>query len=468
MPTRIVLTLALCVAFAPGNAVVAQVDSSADSPREVLVIRVDDVAITPVTAGYIKRAIDEATSVGAAALVIELDTPGGLMESTRDIVKDILGSQVPVVVFVSPSGARAASAGVFITLSAHVAAMAPATHIGAAHPVSLGGSPGLPAQPDTSGSAAQNSVMNEKVVNDARAWARTLAELHGRNADWAEAAVSESKSIPATEALELNVVDLIASDIAELLAQIDGREIEIGGQRQVLQVEGSAVRSLNMWWGERVLSVLSNPNFAFLLLMFGFYGILFEFYSPGWGISGTLGAVCLVLAFFGLAVLPINYAGLVLILLAVGLFVAEAFFTSFGMLTIGGAVCLILGALMLVDTPMPVMRVSLSLVVPFAAASAILAFFLGSRVMKSHRTRVRTGAEGMLGEKAVVKGTFEKRYDTFEGVVAVHGELWRAQSARPLPDGTEVRVTGQKNLTLSVQEAHLAATVGTGDSTHKD
>jgi membrane-bound serine protease (ClpP class) len=431
---------------------------------EILVVRVDDDAITPVTAGYIERAITEATASSAAALVVELDTPGGLMESTRQIVKAILGSPVPVVVYVSPSGARAASAGVFITLSAHIAAMAPATHIGAAHPVNLGGSPGMPAQPDTSGSASQQSVMDEKVVNDARAWARTLAELRGRNADWAEAAVSESESIPATEALELNVVDLIASDRSELLALIDGWEVEIDGQVQVLEVGGATVRSLEMRWGERVLSVLSNPNLAFFLLMFGFYGILFEFYSPGWGISGTLGAVCLVLAFFGLAVLPINYAGLILIVLAVGLFVAEAFFTSFGMLTIGGAVCLILGAIMLVDTPMPMLRVSLSVVVPFAIASAILAFFLGSRVVGTLRTRVLTGAEGMLGETAVVEGTFEKRLDRYEGVVGVHGELWRAQSAQPLADGAEVHVVSRKDLTLTVEGVESVRSAGRFDA----
>jgi membrane-bound serine protease (ClpP class) len=219
-----------------------------------------------------------------------------------------------------------------------------------------------------------------------------------------------------------------------------------------------------MRWGERVLSVLSNPNLAFFLLMFGFYGILFEFYSPGWGISGTLGAVCLVLAFFGLAVLPINYAGLILIVLAVGLFVAEAFFTSFGMLTIGGAVCLILGAIMLVDTPMPMLRVSLSVVVPFAIASAILALFLGSRVVGTLRTRVLTGAEGMLGETAVVEGTFEKRLDRYEGVVGVHGELWRAQSAQPLADGAEVHVVSRKDLTLTVESVESARSAGRFDA----
>jgi len=484
MPARLVVALAflvvLCAAWTlacPSAAAFAQSDSAAgtpdatrsatggeardttrDTPRgEVLVIRVDNDAITPVTARYIERAIAEATASSAAALVVELDTPGGLMESTRQIVRAILGSPVPVVVYVSPSGARAASAGVFITLSAHVAAMAPATHIGAAHPVNLGGAPGSPTQSDTTGSASQQSVMEEKAVNDARAWARTLAELRGRNADWAEAAVSESESIAATEALERNVVDLIAADRSALLAEIDGREVEIDGQAQVLETAGSAVRLLEMGWGERILSVLSNPNLAFFLMMFGFYGILFEFYSPGWGISGTLGAICLVLAFFGLAVLPINYAGLILIVLAIGLFVAEAFFTSFGMLTIGGAVCLILGALMLVDTPTPVLRVSLTVVVPFAIASAILAFFLGSRVVSTLRSRVLTGAEGMLGERGVADGTFEQRGDRYHGRVRVHGEFWRADSAHPLSDGADVQVVGQEGLTLTVAGRPAAA-----------
>lgn len=452
MAARIASMLLCFAGLLQADAVLGQVDSLAMAQREVLLIRVDDVAITPVTAGFIQRALEDATSSNAAALVVELDTPGGLMESTRDIVKDILASSVPVVVYVSPSGARAASAGVFITLSAHVAAMAPATHIGAAHPVNLGGTPGVPAQTDTTGSASQQTIMNEKVVNDARAWARSLAELHGRNADWAEQAVSESKSIPASEALELNVVDLIAADLTELLKLIDGREVKVNGQAQSLAVNGSPVRELEMWWGERILSVLSNPNIAFFLMMFGFYGILFEFYSPGWGISGTLGAVCLVLAFFGLAVLPINYAGLVLILLAIGLFVAEAFFTSFGMLTVGGAICLVLGAIMLVDTPIPTMRVSLSVVIPFAIASGVLALFLGGRVLKSHRSRVRTGAEGMIDELGVAEGAFEKSHNKFEGRVAVHGELWRAESAQPLTDGDEVRVVGQRDLTLTVEK----------------
>jgi len=282
-----------------------------------------EAPITPVTANFIERAIREADEAHAACLVIELDTPGGLMESTRQIVKNMLASSVPIVVYVSPRGARAASAGVFITLASHVAAMAPATHIGAAHPVQIGGSPGQSPQKEENDAEQEGGgVMEDKIVNDAKAWARSLAELRGRNADWAEAAVTQSESIPSTEALDLNVIDYLADDLIDLLDMIDSLEVQTQTGSVSLRTANAPVQAVEMWWGEKILSILSDPNLAFLLLMLGFYGILFEFYTPGWGIAGTTGAICLVLAFFGLAVLPINYAGLVLIIISAGLFVA--------------------------------------------------------------------------------------------------------------------------------------------------
>ncbi len=413
-------------------------------------MRLDDEPITPVTARYIERALREAASARAACLVLELDTPGGLVTSTQRIVKDILGSRVPVVVYVAPPGARAASAGVFITLASHVATMAPGTHIGAAHPVSIGGMPGTPPADTTSG-RQQGGVMEEKILNDAVAWARSLAELRGRNAEWAALAVTESRSITATEAVAENVIDLIAEDLDDLLAQLDGREVTLPGGPAVLRTAGAEVRAVPMWWGEQLLAVLSNPNVAFLLLMFGFYGVLFEFYTPGWGVGGTLGAICLVLGFFGLAVLPINYAGLLLIALALGLFVAEAFFPSFGALTLGGVVCLVLGGLMLVDSPTGLLRVSMAVVVPVALATGAITLFLVGGVVKAMRGRVQTGSEGMLGSEVVAHEAFVPVEGRYRGMVLAHGELWQAVSAAPVAAGDAVEITDREGLTLFVK-----------------
>ena len=445
---RGLLLAALLVLIGRGEPGV-QVESTPVNP--VLTARVE-APITPVTAGFIERAIREADEADAACLVIELDTPGGLMESTRQIVKNILASPVPIVVYVSPRGARAASAGVFITLASHVAAMAPATHIGAAHPVQIGGAPGPSPQNEENDAEQQGGgIMEDKIVNDAKAWARSLAELRGRNADWAEAAVTQSESIPSTEALDLNVIDYLADDLIDLLDMIDSLEVQTQTGSVSLRTANAPVQAVEMWWGEKVLSILSDPNLAFLLLMLGFYGILFEFYTPGWGIAGTTGAICLVLAFFGLAVLPINYAGLVLIVLAVGLFVAEAFFPSFGMLTIGGAVCLILGGIMLVDSPMPVMRVSLAVVIPVAIGSGIVAFFLAGRAVQSFRLPIQTGAEAMVGRRGRASGDFAPRDGGFEGTVLIHGELWRAESDHEIVDQQAVTVEQCISLTLIVK-----------------
>ena len=428
--------------------------AQADEPPEgangvVIHIRLDNVPITPVSARFIARGIREAEEAGARCLIIELDTPGGLVESTQGIVKNIIASRVPVVVYVSPSGARAASAGVFITLSAHVAAMAPATHIGAAHPVTIGGAP-TPAPADTtSGEQTQRpSVMEEKMVNDAVAWSKSLAELRGRNVEWAALAVSESRSITNTEAVEQNVVDLTAENLEDLLAQIDGREVELETGPVTLRTAGAELRPLRMWWGDQVLAVISNPNVAFMLLMFGFYGILFEFYTPGWGVGGTVGAICLVLGFFGMAVLPINYAGLALMALALGLFVAEAFVPAFGALTIGGVVCLVLGGLMLVDSPIEVMQVSATVVIPVALATAAITVFLVGSVVKAMRGRVQTGSEAMMGTEAVAQEAFTAQDGRYQGLVLTHGELWKAVSTTPVAAGDILEIDSREGLML--------------------
>ena len=411
-----------------------------------------DEPITPVTARYIRRALREATAVRAHCLVIELDTPGGLMQSTQEIVRAILASDVPVIVYVAPSGARAASAGVFITLASHVAAMAPGTHMGAAHPVSIGGLPGTtPSEESSEDQSGQPSVMEEKVVNDAVAWARSLAELRGRNAEWAALAVSESRSIISEEAIEEGVIDLIGRDLDDLLEQLDGREIQMPKGPLLLQTRDTEVHTLEMWWGERLLGAVSNPNVAFLLLMFGFYGILFEFYTPGWGVGGTLGIICLMLGFFGLSVLPINYAGLALIVLGLGLFVAEAFVTSFGALSLGGVVCLVLGGLMLIDSPFDIVRISAWIVVPVALATAFIAFFLLGNVLKSVRGRIQTGSEAMLGTTGIAQADFVFNSGRYSGTILTHGELWNAVSAKPVTKGQTVIIKKRKGLTLAVE-----------------
>jgi membrane-bound serine protease (ClpP class) len=323
--------------------------------------------------------------------------------------------------------------------------MAPATHIGAAHPVQIGGGAGQSPQNEEDDAEQEGGdVIEDKIVNDAKAWARSLAELRGRNADWAEAAVTQSESIPSTEALELNVIDYLADDLVDLLDMIDSLEVQTQTGSVSLRTANAPVQAVEMWWGEKVLSILSDPNLAFLLLMLGFYGILFEFYTPGWGIAGTTGAICL-------AVLPINYAGLVLIVLAVGLFVAEAFFPSFGMLTIGGAVCLILGGIMLVDSPIPVMRVSLAVIIPVAIGSGIVAFFLAARAVQSFRLPIQTGAEAMAGQRGRASGSFTARDGGYAGTVLVHGELWRAESDHEIVDQQAVTVQQCIGLTLIVK-----------------
>lgn len=446
-----VLGLMLALALAPSPAA-AQIraDSMRQDAGPVVRVRIADQAITPVTARYLERAFREADEHGASAMLVLLDTPGGLVQSTRRIVKLFLSSPFPVAVYVSPSGSRAASAGVFITLAAHVAAMAPGTHIGAAHPVQIGGSPG---GADTTGSG----VMEEKVLNDARAWARSLATLRGRNADWAEAAVSESESITAAEAHDLNVIDLVASDEQELLRMIDGRRVELETKSVRISTAGAAVLPVERWWGERVLGVIADPNVAFLLLMLGFYGLVFEFYSPGWGVAGSVGALAILLGFTGMAVLPINYVGLILILVALGLFVAEAFVPSFGVLTITGVGCLVLGGMMLVDSPTGVVEVSKTVLIPVAIATGFITFFLMGQIVKSSRAPLQTGSESMVGEQVLAVEDFSPSAWGYAGYVSVRGELWTAASDEPIREGEHVHIRSRDGLRLRVDRTSKSA-----------
>jgi membrane-bound serine protease (ClpP class) len=451
-PALLASLLTLVAAAAAGPAALA-------APPRVVTVRLDNEAITPVTARFLARTLRAAARDGAECVVVILDTPGGLVESTREAVKEILGSQVPVVVYVAPAGARAASAGVFITMAAHVAAMAPGTNIGAAHPVALGGLPiAVPPreeepapEEDASGRRPRGTPAEDKAVNDTVAWARSLAELRGRNAAWIERAVRESAAVPAGEAVAEGAVDLLATDLQSLLDQLEGRAVELPEGRRLLHTAGAFVEEVEMWWGERILAVLASPNLAVLLLVLGFYGVLFELYSPGWGVAGTLGAICLALSFFALSFLPVQFAGLLLVLLAFVMFAAEVFVTSYGALALGGALCLVLGGLMLVESPAGFIGVSLNLLLPFAVATSLITFVLVASIVKTHRRQIVTGAEGQLGATAVAAADFEATSSGFGGLVRTHGELWQATSAEPVTSGMQLEVCGREGLTLRVR-----------------
>lgn len=428
----------------------------------VLTATLDDQAIAPGSVRYLERAIDVAEARQAECIVIILDTPGGLLTSTRALTRHILASEVPVVVYVAPSGARAASAGLFITLASHVAAMAPGTTIGAAHPVQIEGFPLGPDPPepddendetesDNDSPPAARGAVEEKIVADTVSWARALAELRDRNAEWAEDAVRRSASIIASEAVEKGVVELVADDMDDLLAGIDGREVVTEVGPVVLNTADAEVQPVDVGWGEWVLMIISQPNVAFLLMIFGFYGLLFELYSPEWGIIGTLGAVCIVLAMFGLAVLPVDFLGLALIVVALGLMVAEVFVTSYGALSVAGAVCLVVGAMMLIDDPGRLARVSLAVVVPIAVATVLITLVLVGGILRSFRAAPRTGGEGMIGKMARAMGDFAPHDGEFRGTVAVHGERWRAVCPEPLKANANCRVVAREGLTLTVE-----------------
>lgn len=417
----------------------------------MIVATIDDQTISPAILQYLNRAMRQAREQDAECLVVVLDTPGGVLTSTRQIVKQNLNSPTPVVVYVSPPGSRAASAGVFITLSAHVAAMAPGTTIGAAHPVQVGT---LPTEPRRRGDDDQEdgrSPLEEKIVNDTVSWARGLAEQRGRNADWAARTVTESISVSASEALEAGAIDLIADDLEQLLEELDGRTVQLPDGSVTLRTAGASAQHVPMWWGEQLLAILGQPNVAFLLMIFGFYGILFELYSPGWGVPGTLGLICLLLGFFGLAMLPVNYLGVALLLVAMGLFAAELFVTSYGALALAGTLCLLLGGIMLVDSPAGFSRVTWNVLLPVATATVVIVLVLVSGVVRTHRAAARTGTEGLIGQSGRADVGFSPRDNGFVGAIRVHGERWRAVSSQPIESGRVCRVKRREGLTLVVE-----------------
>jgi membrane-bound serine protease (ClpP class) len=397
-------------------------------------IEVDGI-INPATAKFITDSVDQATQNGAQCLIIQLDTPGGLMESMRIIVKKILASNIPIIVYVAPGGARAASAGVFITIAAHIAVMAPGTHIGAAHPVTLGAE------------GKESKTMTEKVVNDAVADIKATAKTRGRNVDWAEKAVRKSVSVTDEEALKLKVIDFISPDLQDLLTKIDGKVVKFDGVTRTLLTKGVKPRSIQMSWRYRFLDIISNPSIAYILLMLGIYGIFFELSTPGAILPGVVGGIFLILAFYALHMLPINFAGLALILFSFILFIAEIKVVSHGLLAVGGVISLLLGSLMLIENPTEYMRISLSVIIPAVLVSAAFFIFAIAKAVKARLTKPTTGMEGLIGETGIATTPI-----TPEGKVSIHGEFWDAISDQNIERGEKVQVIGVTNLKLKVKK----------------
>lgn len=424
----------------------------------VTVLQVRD-AIGPASADYIVRGIGKAEQAKAVMVVVELDTPGGLDTSMRDVIRAIMASRVPVAIYVSPEGARAASAGTFILYAAHVAAMAPATTLGAATPVAIG-MPGAPRaddkpRPGASGpeeakqrEAQQSSgdAMSAKQIHDAAALIRGLAQQRGRNAEWAERAVREAVSLTAQEALREKVIDILARDRADLLAQADGRTVRLADREVKLATRGAEVQLILPDWRQRLLSVIANPSFALILLMVGIYGLMFEFAAPGHAVSGTVGAICLLLALFAFQLLPVSYAGLGLVLLGVALLVAEVFTSSFGVLGVGGVVAFVAGALLLFDRDVPGFGVPLPLIFGLAVLSVLVIVASGGMALRVRKRAVVSGVEAMVGAEGIVLAVGP------EGAWAqVHGERWQVQGPQDLAPGDRIRVLAVHGLRLDVE-----------------
>jgi len=403
--------------------------------QQVDVLKIDG-AINPASAAFIERGIETATEHNAECLIIQMNTPGGLLQSTRIIVSAILGSKIPIVVYVAPSGSHAGSAGVFITMAAHIAAMAPGTNIGAAHPVDMQGK--------------MDTVMSEKVTNDAAAFIRTIAEKRKRNLTWAEEAVRTSQAITETEALRNNVIDLVAKNIDEMLVQIDGKQIETVNGIITLHTKGARIEPMEMGWAERLLDTLSDPNIAYILFMLGLYGLMFELYNPGSLFPGIVGVISLVLAFYTMQTLPINYAGLALIIFGIILFLLEIKIVSHGMLAVGGTVSLFLGSMMLIQTSsvLEFVEISWFVIVASVALTTFFFVFLVGLGLKVQRNKSTTGIEGLMDEIGETVSILNP-----EGTVRVHGEIWQAETTgEKIAKGERVHIMEIQNLKLRVEQ----------------
>lgn len=398
-----------------------------------MVISVDGV-INPVSSEFIGKSVRKAAKKRVEALVIQLDTPGGLDTSMRSIVKDIAGSESPVVVYVSPSGARAASAGVFVTLAAHIAAMAPGTNIGAAHPVGLG--------------EKMDKTIAEKATNDAAAYIKSLAESKGRNAQWAEKAVRESISATESEALRDHVIDLVSKDLSTLLSDIDGRSVQTIFGTKVLRTRDARILREETGLRQKILNFISDPNVAYILMLLGFYGLFFELTSPGAIFPGVLGGICLILAFYAFQTLPVNYAGLLLIILAIILFILEVKIVSHGVLAIGGVISMIIGSLMLFETPGPFLKLSIYLILPAVIVTALFFTIIIGLVLKAHKRKPITGKEELTGMEGTAKTDINKN----GGMVSIHGELWSAYSDEEILKDSNVTVVDVSGLRIKVRK----------------
>lgn len=405
-------------------------------------------AVGPASAHVVIRGIEQAHKGGAQLVVIEMDTPGGLDLSMRDIIQAILASPVPVASYVFPGGARAASAGTYILYASHIAAMAPGTNLGAASPVAIG--IGGPHKPETGpasapASAPAEDTMTRKQMHDASAYIRGLAQLRKRNAEWAERAVREAVSLSASEAVDQRVADLVAPDLSSLLRQLDGKRIEVAGATRVLHTADAPVVTIEPDWRSRLLAVITEPSVALILMMIGIYGLIFEFSTPGMVVPGVVGAICLLLGLFALQMLPVNYAGLALIALGIGCMVAEMFLPTFGALGVGGIIAFAFGAVMLIDTDIPGFGIPLALVGVMSLVSAAFIFGMSALMLRARKRPVVSGADTMVGSTGVVIDDFD-----LDGWASVHGEQWRVHSNAPLSRGQPVRVTGRRGLVLDV------------------
>jgi membrane-bound serine protease (ClpP class) len=411
-----------------------------------------DGAIGPASSEYFKHGLQKAKEQNAELLILKIDTPGGLDTSMREIIKGILESPVPIVTYVAPQGSRAASAGTYILYASHIAAMAPATNLGAATPVQIGGLP-KSIQPEESEENRKNikkkpahPALQEKAINDAKAYIRGLAELRGRNADWAVSSVAEAASIPAEEALKLGVIDLIAKDTEELLTKIDHREVIIADNPRLLQTAEITIRDFPMSWKNRLLSIISNPNIAYLLLIIGIYGLILEFSHPGYILPGVVGTICMLLAFYGLHLLPVNFAGVALLLVGIAMMIAEAFVPSFGALGIGGIIAFFIGSVILVDTDIEEFSIAWPLIISLTLLSGLVVIGLVTMAIRARRRPVVSGSEWMIGSLGEAMEDFAET-----GSVFVQSEIWQAHSSTPLHKGDKIKVVGRKAFILEVE-----------------
>ncbi|MFH1450439.1 MAG: nodulation protein NfeD [archaeon] len=402
----------------------------------IAIVDIDDMIINPVVQEVISEAINDAHQKGAQCLIIRMDTPGGLLESTRKIVKKILNSPLPIVTYIWPQGARAASAGVFITLASHKAAMSESTHIGAAHPVIMNKSWG-----------SIDEQMQEKVINDTQAWIESLAKSRNRNVKWAKEAVTESVSITEKEALDSKVIDIIAKDLDSLLEQLDGQIIEIDNRQITLQTKEVKLNFIKLSPRQKFLNHLINPNIAYILMLLGFFGLMYEITHPGFGFSGLAGLISLLLAFYAFQVLPTNYAGLALIIAGVSFFVIEAFTPTFGAFTLAGIVALIFGSTILFNQPYDFLTVSLKIIIPVAVTLGAISTFLVTLTIKAHQKRAISGKEGLMGQTGTARTKISNK-----GKVFIHGEIWDAESTEPICKDEKVVIEKIEGLKLMVRK----------------